>query len=91
MECLINDKIDLNGGIKVVFPAGFSNFATSCEMTSTYTGSYTCVNDGDSYKISITDEMSTGTTVSISALVTTPSTAGLTAVFELTTFTTESP
>ena len=45
-------------------------------MASSYTSNYACVNDGFTYKISLTDEMASGTTVSISAFVTTPSTAG---------------
>ena len=68
--------MDLNGGIIVIFPNTFSNFASSCEMASSYTSNYACVNDGFTYKISLTDEMASGTTVSISAFVTTPSTAG---------------
>lgn len=73
---MINDKVDMNGGIMVVFPNTFSDFATACKMTSSYTGNYNCVNDGFTYKISITDEMASGTTVMVSALVTTPSVAG---------------
>lgn len=60
-------------------------------MSSTYTGTYTCVNDANAYKIATTEEMASGTTVSISALVTTPTTAGVTADFQLTTYTTEDP
>ena len=75
----------------MIFPASFTDFATSCEMTSTYTGTYTCINDGNSYKISTTEEMASGTTVSISALVTTPSSSGITADFELTTYSSEDP
>ena len=45
-------------------------------MSSSYAGSYSCINDGNNYKISLTDEMASGTTVSVSALVTTPTTSG---------------
>ena len=65
IECLINDKIDMNGGIMVVFPNTFSDYATACQMLSSYVGDYTCVNEGNSYKISITDEMASGTTIMI--------------------------